>query len=457
MIDVACRVAAFLDRWQWLFLALAAPFLLFSSPTRSVALLVVPGLWILAWIATGQPLPKTPLNGALLLLGLMVLVSLYATYDMMLSLPRIAGMVLGLGVFYAFARYGRRAGGWWLCLGVFVATGMGWAVLGLLSMRWIDKFGPLAAATALLPSGIITVSGSGGGLHPNGLAGALTWVMPVLIALSGLLIARYGQIQSVYGRSWMRLAAAGVGMVTVFGIGMFLLTQSRGGYLAFGLTGLTLVAGWLGLRRRWLLLTGLSLALIIGGWLLISLGPDTVLETVAGGNPEYARATSLDTFQGRLEMWSRAVYGIHDFPFTGMGLNTFRRLVHVLYPMLLVGPGVDITHAHNEFLQVALDVGLPGLVAFVALYLGAFWMLREIWLATDGATQPDLTERTLPPLAFSPLTRALVLGLGAGLWMHLVWGLTDAITLGMKTGILFWMLLGLIAGLFEQACGGTME
>ena len=42
-------------------------------------------------------------------------------------------------------------------------------------------------------------------------------------------------------------------MMTVFGVSMFLLTQSRGGYLALGLTGLTLVAGWLGLVAIWVL------------------------------------------------------------------------------------------------------------------------------------------------------------------------------------------------------------
>ena len=451
------RMVAFVDRWQWLWLALAAPFLLFPSPTRSLALLVVPGLWILAWIVRGAPLPKTPLNGALLLLSLMVLVSLYATYDIQVSLPRIAGMVLGLGVFYTFARYGRHANAWWLCLGVFVATGMGWAMLGLFNMRWIDKFGPLATVTARLPSGIVAVPGSEGGLHPNGLAGALTWVVPVLIALSGLLIARHGQIRSALRGRWMGLISAGVGIVTLFAVGMFFLTQSRGGYLAFGLTTLTFAAGWLGVRRQWSILAGLTLVLAIGGVFLLRFGAESVLGAMVGGNPDYAYAASLSTFQGRLELWSRALYGIGDFPLTGMGMNTFRYLVHVLYPMLLASSNLDVTHAHNEFLQMALDVGLPGLVAFLALYVGAFWMLLALWRAADGVTQLDPIEGTPGLLAIPLLTRTLALGLCGGLWMHLLWGLTDAITLGMKTGILFWMLLGLIAGLFEQVCGGTVE
>ena len=44
----------------------------------------------------------------------------------------------------------------------------------------------------------------------------------------------------------------------------------------------------------------------------------------------------------------------------------------------------------------------------------------------------------------------MVLGLGGGLLAHAIYGLTDAVALGAKPGILFWMLLGLVAGLYLQ-------
>ncbi|TMC56429.1 MAG: O-antigen ligase family protein [Chloroflexi bacterium] len=145
-----------------------------------------------------------------------------------------------------------------------------------------------------------------------------------------------------------------------------------------------------------------------------------------------------DSTQGRLEIWSRALYAIQDFPFTGMGLNTFRTVVHLLYPLFIIPPGLDIAHAHNEFLQAALDLGLPGLVAFLALYLTTFWMLRELWEspATMGI------ERAL--------WRTIILGLTGGLLAHAVFGLTDAIAFGARPGVLFWMLLALTTGLFLQ-------
>ena len=150
-------------------------------------------------------------------------------------------------------------------------------------------------------------------------------------------------------------------------------------------------------------------------------------------------ALSLNSLQGRLEVWSRAIYGIQDFPFTGMGMNAFRKVVLVLYPLFTVSPDVDIGHAHNEFLQAALDLGIPGLIAFITLYIGAFWMLRGIWKNTVVGQDAILSY-----------TRPLGLGLGGGLLAHMLYGLTDAVALGAKPGLLFWMLLGLIAGLYGQ-------
>jgi len=141
-------------------------------------------------------------------------------------------------------------------------------------------------------------------------------------------------------------------------------------------------------------------------------------------------------------VWSRAIYGIQDFPFTGMGMNAFRKVVPVLYPLFLVSPDVDIGHAHNEFLQAALDLGIPGLIAFIAIYIIAFWMLASIWKVTR---HPQLNTGH-----WSLVTRSLTLGLGGGLLAHMLYGLTDAVALGAKPGLLFWMLLGLIAGLYEQ-------
>ena len=140
----------------------------------------------------------------------------------------------------------------------------------------------------------------------------------------------------------------------------------------------------------------------------------------------------------------------------------------VLYPLFLMHPDVDIGHAHNEYLQAALDLGIPGLIAFIGLYIGAFWMLTDIWKAAchpppntakspkgDNCEVPEGGSLRSPrrglTIHYSLFTRSLTLGLGGGLFAHLLYGLTDAVALGAKPGVLLWMLLGLIAGLHRQA------
>ena len=48
-----------------------------------------------------------------------------------------------------------------------------------------------------------------------------------------------------------------------------------------------------------------------------------------------------------------------------------------------------------------------------------------------------------------------MIGLGGGLLAHLIYGMTDAVALGAKPGVLFWMLLGLICGLHAQIRSGS--
>lgn len=112
------QVFIWLDRLHWLWLLLAAPFLLFPNPKRSLAMLVVPATWILHWLLSRRkntnicdnspilqysqyPLPLTPLNSAIFLTALMVLVSIWVTDDLELSLPKISGLILGFGTFFA--------------------------------------------------------------------------------------------------------------------------------------------------------------------------------------------------------------------------------------------------------------------------------------------------------------------------------------------------------------------
>jgi len=183
------------------------------------------------------------------------------------------------------------------------------------------------------------------------------------------------------------------------------------------------------------------LTLVLG--ILVASHWEAVRVWAMGDNQAADTALSVSSLDFRLDIWSRAIYGIQDFPITGLGMNVFRKALPVLYPVFRIGPDVEIAHAHNEFLQAALDLGIPGLIALLGLYIGAFWMLADIWKATRDPLRN--TE------SCSLVTRSLTLGLGGGLFAHFVYGLTDAVALGAKPGLLFWMLLALIAGLYMRS------
>ena len=231
-------------------------------------------------------------------------------------------------------------------------------------------------------------------------------------------------------------------MLFVFAI--FVLFQSRGGYLGFVIAEIAALLVVAPPRARWALI-GALVGLGILGLYAVRVNPDFLVLLFWGSNDvnAYDPTATIETVNGRMELWVRAIYGIQDFPLTGMGMNTFRRVVHVLYPLVLIAPDTEISHAHNEFLQAALDLGIPGLIAFVALYLIAFWILAQVWKSAEG-------------FALAPLTRAIALGCGAGLGAHMIYGMTEVVALGAKPGFVFWMLLGLVAGLYQQTRSGQM-
>jgi len=482
----------FFDRFHWLWLLLAAPFLVFPSPKRSLALIVIPAVWILYVIQykienrklknkseIDQPatinlqpsiksgFPITSLNISVLVLAVMLLVSLWATYSIEQSLEKITGLVLGLGVFYAVVRESRRPGGWWRSVTVFLLGGLAWAGLGFLSMDYQTRFSFLTPVVSCIPRLIQDLPGPDLGLQHNAVGGTILWYLPMLVGLSWIL-KKY-KIENIKNKieGWVKgkklsgIAAWGIRFIvwlgTIFMGLVLLLTQSRGGYLAFGLTGVGFLI--LVLRRKGrLILSGVAVLGFSGVmvWMISAGGWDAWIEGLGlAGQTGY----SLETIGSRLEIWTRAIYGLEDFPLTGMGMNTFREVVHVLYPFFNISPDLDIAHAHNEFLQVGLDLGLPGMIAFISIYLIAFWTLLETWRAAvlmKGRPSPVPSEAkggsplqkkwNQDPL----LIKTIVLGLGGGLFGHMVFGMLDAISLGAKPGIFFWILLALIVGLFER-------
>jgi putative inorganic carbon (HCO3(-)) transporter len=117
-------------------------------------------------------------------------------------------------------------------------------------------------------------------------------------------------------------------------------------------------------------------------------------------------------------------------------MNMFRKVVPVLYPVFQTPPEFDVSHAHNHLLQTALDLGIPGLIAYASI-----WMLLGVLLV-------EVQRR-----AAEPAFRVAARGLSGGLVAFFVFNLTDAIPLGAKVGLFFWLTVAMVVALYRVAVG----
>jgi putative inorganic carbon (HCO3(-)) transporter len=433
--SILARTLAFLVSLDWLFLVLIMPVVLFPRPVTSPVLLLIPLFWWLRRLAYGYFIPSTPLDWPLFLILLMVMVSLFVTVDPSFSFPKVAGMVFGIGVFYSTVV--AVQGSWrrlWLGIGALFACGWGVAILGMASGRWIAKLPLFGTLIARLPQRWLTFPGAEQGVNTNEIGGVLLWVAPLALVLAFVALQKRGMLQSRLHRSLSLATRLLLPLTSLFLAGVLLLTQSRAALVGFAVAIFFALIFLARQRGRWIIALAI-LAFLLGvalvGYLLASGGGEIGLLSENGS--QLVDSDVMNTVEGRLEIWSRALYAIEDFPLTGLGMNMFRRIVHILYPMFLIAPNQDIGHAHNHFLQAALDLGLPGLVAYLAVWLLTAAMLWQIWHNTDDVWH-----------------RALVIGFAGSLLAYFVYGLVDAVALGARPGFIFWLLLGLIAGLHSQ-------
>jgi O-antigen ligase len=167
---------------------------------------------------------------------------------------------------------------------------------------------------------------------------------------------------------------------------------------------------------------------------VISVGSDQAWESIVSR----AGPAFVSTWDLRMKLWMPGLHAIQDHPIAGLGLNVFRKVVLTRYPGFPALPGEEPAHVHNHLLQAAIDLGLPGLVAYLALWNVAGWLLVRV-------------HRRSSVRAF----RALASGLGVGLIAHFVFGMADVIPLGSKVGVLFWLTLAFVVSLHHVSLRQT--
>jgi O-antigen ligase len=123
---------------------------------------------------------------------------------------------------------------------------------------------------------------------------------------------------------------------------------------------------------------------------------------------------------------------VRDYPFSGIGFNTFEEVYNNRGRDYEYKPpqAHEITsHAHYLFLNIAAEMGIPALLAFLWLVI---ILTKEAWSSFRESRDPYL--------------KSLVLGLLGGLWAYLLFE-GGGIMIRNNLLILFWGTFGLLGAI----------
>jgi len=193
------------------------------------------------------------------------------------------------------------------------------------------------------------------------------------------------------GRRFLVRSLAAVGLATL--LLAFVRTGSRGGFVA-----LVAVVGFIVLRSTGIPLRWRLSATALVAFVVLGVASDqywTRMGTILS-DASYDRTEE----SGRLQIWSRGLGYIRQFPVLGVGPNNFPVAEGTLSPFAArqqLGIGVRWNAPHNTFLQVAAELGIPGLIFFIGIIASAFGALRRSGRRGDAVagareSHPQLTQ-----------------------------------------------------------------
>jgi len=266
-------------------------------------------------------------------------------------------------------------------------------------------------------------SATGTYVNHNHFAGFLEMVIPFAVARALTALSRAGnhRAHSAAGKAAMFLFLAAVLVLAV------VFSESRMGLIAC-VSSLAVMAAVLRLRGRKFAAPHGSLS---AGLILLLLIASAALMYWMGPEPVFMRFAELPERQGpgaaggRLEVWADALHLIGERPLAGIGLGAFEA-AYTKVQTVDVSARVDF--AHNDYLQVAAELGVPAALLFWALIFAlATRTLRACLIPADrtrhsialGATGAlaalllhSLTDFNLY-IPANGLVFAVVLGLGS--------------------------------------------
>jgi O-antigen ligase len=334
-----------------------------------LVLVLIP--WLLRFVWSRRLTQRTPFDLPLLLFLLTAAMAVWASYSRDTAWAKLWLLVGGVFLFYAFAN--ARATPATVRAGILTAFAVGLSLYFLATNDWTSgqaEFGSMDRLGQSLQRFLPAVPGPR--LNPNEIGGLLAMMLPFVVWSALKPWQRVGDPAiSQKGTIWLAALSGWAALALVlFGL---LMTASRGAWLACGITGLLAALWWAARwmkradmgRQRWIV-PGL---LVIG----LSAGLGIALLWLAAESIPLAQVIDLSTWLNRLEFQRNSLILVKDYPLIGAGLDGFEMLYSTYVLLLHVG---YISHSHNLFLGVAIDQGLPGLLALVwmwGLFAIVFW------------------------------------------------------------------------------------
>jgi len=413
------RAARTVADHNWLFLLppVAGVLLMGRIPLQIIAatIVLIPIPWLCHRIHYGYFSVSTPLDFPILFFLLMNLQGLYPSTNLRLTLPVLIQNFVQVALFYGLVN------------GLTNRRRIGLVVLGLLFSSLVIAIGGLGntrwPATKLfaLPMVYSSISDihipllSKLAFHPNFVGAALAMLSPLAVVLL------WSQVEI----QWRVLS--GISLLIVLPV--LVLTQSRGAFIGLAIA-LVFVAAYRNHLVRW----ALPLAVLVIALVVYRVGLAQVAEIVL-------ITDTTSSVRDRFEIWTRALYIIQDFPYTGIGPGTYGIVTPILYPFFLLGPDAIVAHPHNIYLGAAVDFGIPGFITFIAL--------------TTTCLLVTLTG--LRRSKRSAFIENLFLGLFAGFIVYLVHGMFDQTTFSTKNGVALWAMMGLSTGVWLRLPAWNFE
>ena len=219
-------------------------------------------------------------------------------------------------------------------------------------------------------------------VNHNHFAGYVGMIIPVALCIALYAVERR---EVARNRDDLASEAWGRALLALFGVALMVValffSLSRGGILSSALGGLVLfvlASRRLGSRLLTWTVAGLLLSVAVAfiGWI----GADVVSEQMG----TYKTIESEASFRYRTTVWRTMVENVGPFLATGSGLGTFE---DSFAPFTPPGASRRWDRAHNDYLQLLWETGIPGALMF--LIAAGIFFKRNWWpaLRTHDSSQ----------------------------------------------------------------------